>query len=156
MTKRTITLGLTGSRIEPTWQQKETLKEWLVLLNEERVIVDLHHGDCIGADSVIQAIIEARFPTINVIIHPPINEKYRAFNKGLILPRKEYLERNKDIVDSCDLLIAFPKDKTEVLRSGTWSTIRYAVKKFKTVKIFLPNGRIEHNLPMKGGGKDGV
>lgn len=54
----------------------------------------------------------------------------RGFNKGdMLIKEKSYLNRNKDIIDQSDFLIACPQDKEqEVLRSGTWSTIRNAKK----------------------------
>ena len=51
---------------------------------------------------------------------------------------RDYLDRNKDIVNNCDLLIAAPKENTEVLRSGTWSTVRYAKQLGVTVVIIEP------------------
>ena len=68
------------------------------------------------------------------------------------LPPKDYLDRNHDIVDQTDLLIATPKENTEVLRSGTWATIRYAKKINKPTWIIETNGNIwkgilHSNLP---------
>jgi len=37
---------------------------------------------------------------------------------------KPYLTRNKDIVRDTEMLVAAPADETEVIRSGTWSTVR--------------------------------
>ena len=54
---------------------------------------------------------------------------------------KPYLERNKDIVDETGLLIATPKGE-EIVRSGTWSTIRYARKNHKKIIIIMPNGNL--------------
>jgi hypothetical protein len=54
-----------------------------------------------------------------------------------ILKPKPFLDRNKDIVNSCDILIACPENDIEVLRSGTWSTIRYAKKINKPVLLFV-------------------
>jgi hypothetical protein len=49
---------------------------------------------------------------------------------------KPPLERNEDIVDfGRDLLIAAPLQMVEVVRSGTWHTVRYARKKKVTVEI---------------------
>jgi hypothetical protein len=56
---------------------------------------------------------------------------------------KEYLDRNHDIVDSSDLLIAVSESTVEVLRSGTWATIRYAKKLRKPIKIIYPDGKVE-------------
>jgi hypothetical protein len=54
------------------------------------------------------------------------------------MPVEPYLERNKRIVDNVTLLIATPKEFHHTLRSGTWSTIRYAWKKKIDVVIIPP------------------
>lgn len=52
------------------------------------------------------------------------------------MPEKPYLKRNDDIIKNSQILIACPIDKTkEILRSGTWSTIRKARKLDKNVLI---------------------
>jgi len=43
-------------------------------------------------------------------------------------------------VDETEWLWAIPGEFKEVLRSGTWSTIRYARKKGKKVLIIWPDG----------------
>jgi len=78
---------------------------------------------------------------LKIIIHPPNNDFLRAFYKSeFIFEPKEYLKRNKDIVKSTDMLIAFPFTQFEVIRSGTWQTIRYARKLKKKILIIYPNG----------------
>lgn len=63
-----------------------------------------------------------------------------AFNQSdSILPVKAYLDRIKDIVDMSDILIATPESVKEVLRSGTWSTVRYAKRAGKEVIICNPD-----------------
>lgn len=110
--------------------------------------LEFHHGDCIGADSSAHDIVRditgpGRFDGIPIIVHPPINQSKRAFTIGHSERQpKPYLERNHDIVDECDLLIACPKGFTEELRSGTWATIRYAIKSKKPVIIILPSGEV--------------
>jgi hypothetical protein len=47
-----------------------------------------------------------------------------------------YLARNDKLVELADRLIAFPKTSKEVLRSGTWATIRRARKKGIPVDIY--------------------
>ena len=96
--------------------------------------VVLHSGDCLGADAL--AFKYAKKLGWKNELHPPLNPKYRAYCKGYdkIHPEKEYLARNRDIVDSSKFLIAFPKDPSkEEQRSGTWATIRYARKKGKRI-----------------------
>src|SRR5258706_311318 len=55
----------------------------------------------------------------------------------VMLPAKDYIARNHDIVDDTDILYACP-DGPEKVRSGTWATIRYALKQKKKVVIFHP------------------
>ena len=95
-----------------------------------------HHGDCIGAD--IEANGIARSLNYGVEIHPPIDSRYRAWCSSMCVhSRKPYLERNHDIVDVSHLLIACPAGP-EILRSGTWATVRYARKTGVPVIILEP------------------
>jgi hypothetical protein len=52
------------------------------------------------------------------------------------------LIRNRLIAARCDALLATPAEPDEVLRSGTWSTIRYARKEGKPITLILPSGEI--------------
>ena len=54
-----------------------------------------------------------------------------VFIEGDQQPQKPYLERNRNIVDNTTMLVAFPNNNKELLKSGTWSTIRYAKKRNK-------------------------
>jgi hypothetical protein len=100
----------------------------------------VRHGDAIGADSDFHKI--AQNLGIPIVIHPSTLIEQRAFSKGAI---KEFaplppLERNRIIVDSSDFIIAAPGETHEVLRSGTWATIRYAKRRGKKLYIIYPNG----------------
>lgn len=80
---------------------------------------------------------------LDLKIHPPINPAKRAWCTGdFTYPEKDYLDRNRDIVNCTDILITCPSGYTEKLRSGTWATIRYARKIGKTVVIIFPDGSI--------------
>lgn len=138
-----ISIGFTGTQEGMTANQLLDLAERLnAMLEDETDEIEAHHGDCIGADEQFHRLLELMFPYIKIIIHPPDNPKKRAFCVGdLTLPMKPYLDRNHDIVDSSDYLIATPKENEEVLRSGTWATIRYASKKdVTTFIIYRENG----------------
>jgi hypothetical protein len=52
---------------------------------------------------------------------------------------KDFLERNRDIVDRVEILIAAPEGP-EVQRSGTWSTVRYARGKVIPIYLLRPKG----------------
>lgn len=99
----------------------------------------LHHGDCIGADAEAHEIAFERH--FGIVIHPPENHSKRAWKPiGEIRPRKPYLARNRDIVLETDFLVACPFEMKEQLRSGTWSTVRYAKKLAKPVIIIYLDG----------------
>lgn len=107
---------------------------------------EFHHGDCVGADASSHYL--AWRYSAKVVVHPPSDPKLRAFvHRGLywddefiVLPEKPYHERNRDIVDACDLLIACPKERGPVWHGGTWYTIHYAEKVGKPVTIIWPDG----------------
>lgn len=98
-----------------------------------------HHGDCIGSDAQAHAL--ARRKGFQVHRHPPDKAIKRAFcDYDIDSPEKPYLERNRDIVFAADLMIAAPGEFTEQLRSGTWTTIRYARKAAVPLIIVYPDG----------------
>lgn len=102
-----------------------------------------HSGDCIGADQDFVRI--ARIQGLHTVGHPPIKENKRTFEVyDEERTPKEYLDRNKDIVDESDCMIFTPKEFTEQLRSGTWSTKRYCVEQGKTGIIIYPDGTMEN------------
>lgn len=135
-----ISIGFTGTQIGMTQEQQYTLEKYLKISVNSIAECEYHHGDCVGADEQFHKILE-KFGVNSIIIHPPINKSKRAFCKSnMIREQKEYLVRNKDIVNESEILIATPKENDEQLRSGTWSTVRYAKKNKKRVFIIYPNG----------------
>lgn len=142
MKKKDIKIGFTGTQVGMTDRQKGKVKDYITKLKLNNIITEAHHGDCIGADHHFHDICVSK--RINIYIHPPKNPSKRAFCKSNnIFPEKEYLDRNKDIVDASDILIATPKEYQEELRSGTWSTIRYARKLHKKIIIVHLNGELK-------------
>ena len=128
-------IGFTGTQTGMTSFQKRTFK----LILESLDVTEFHHGDCIGADAEAHDLAEMLgFKTVS---HPPIKENKRAFKMAdVLLEAKDYLIRNHDIVDACTVMIATPKEKLEVMRSGTWATVRYSRKKNRLLYLILPNG----------------
>jgi hypothetical protein len=124
-------IGFTGTSAGMSDNQMQQLGTKLVELNA----TEFHHGDCVGADA--QAHNLARVMFLLIHIHPPTNDYRRAFCTGAhhIHTPKPYLDRNHDIVDACDVLIATPEQDEEILRSGTWATVRYARKLQKETHI---------------------
>jgi len=124
--------GFTGSQHGMSAAQEASLASSLAHYTE------LHHGDCIGADAVAHSI--AADLDMRIIVHPPSNDSKRAYCRYAdeeLVPRP-YLKRNRDIVDACDHLFATPNTRQEVLRSGTWATIRYARRVEKPMTIIYP------------------
>lgn len=140
-------VGFTGTQRGMTEAQKQTVESFL----RSSGATEFHHGDCIGADA--QAAYIAGEVGICTFVHPPEDQHKRArFVSGEVpttfydpLP---YLERNHSIVDCTDVLLATPKTNKEELRSGTWATIRYAIRislraqsnTTKSVIIIYPDG----------------
>ena len=129
-----IKYGFTGTRSGLNKNQVDSINK-LFSSNIDDTI-ELHHGDCIGADKDMHDLCVIK--NIKVIIHPPNDDKLRAFCKSdNILGELPYLKRNKKIVDDTSYIIACPWSEKEQLRSGVWSTIRYARKKNKPVYLFI-------------------
>jgi hypothetical protein len=127
-------IGFTGSREGLTDRQKTALRE-ILSRSKESDSDEFHHGDCIGADE--EAYLIAEELDYRIICHPPTNPRLRAFCASYEeRPPKQYLKRNEDIVEEADIVVACPRQKVEVLRSGTWATIRRARKAGKLEIIF--------------------
>lgn len=127
--------GYTGTQRGMNKRQKRIFVKSIVELNP----TEFHHGDCTGGDEQAHALVREHLPDCKIVIHPPINEFKRAFCEGdVILPAKEYLDRNHDIVNASSKMYATPGENEEQLRSGTWATYRYAKKAGKEVKLILP------------------
>lgn len=125
-------IGFTGTRRGMTPRQQEKLK---ALLPEGCCF---HHGDCIGADAQAHEI--ARQKRCTLILHPCTIIGQRAYcpRADVVHLPKPPLTRNRDIVEAVDWLIAAPATAHEVLRSGTWATIRYARKVNRQIRILEP------------------
>ncbi len=128
-------VGFTGTKLGLTLQQHKALRELFASFEAS----ELHHGDCVGADE--RAAYFAQQLSWHIVIHPPSDPKLRAFCSGdETLQEKPYIQRNHDIVDACELLVATPQQNKEELRSGTWATVRYARKKAKPIVFVFPDG----------------
>lgn len=115
-------IGVTGSRHD---RPQHTIARLRIILSDKGA-TELHHGDCIGFDA--QAHDVAKSMGIKTVAHPPDNDAARAFKDAdEVRAPKSYLGRNKAIVSEVDYVVAAP-DGPEKIRSGTWSTVRFAKK----------------------------
>lgn len=129
-------IGITGSSTRVTERQANALLHLLTHLRAQG-FSHFHFGDCVQADE-IGARIALRLGYY-LHSHPPTNPVKRAGHFAHSLhPAKDYLIRNRDIVDASALIIGVPDTDYEKLRSGTWSTLRYARKTEKPRIILLP------------------
>jgi hypothetical protein len=125
-----INVGFTGSREGVTEAQAIQLGFFL-----EALFVSgarFHHGDCVGADAYAHKL--AKQLGYFTVGHPPSDPKLRAFCEADVLEvERPYLDRNKDIVDASDFMIATPSKSRKT--GGTWSTVNYARKVNKPVAV---------------------
>jgi len=131
-------VGVSGSREGMTPAQRDDMHQFLSDIVSENKGRELffHHGDCIGVDADSAAM--ARELGFIIVAHPPIKDIYRAFHDSdIIIPVKDYFDRNRDIVDLSDEMFGVPKSITDT-RSGTWYTIKYAQKNNKLITIIEP------------------
>ncbi len=119
-------LGITGTRYGLSGSQRAWVFSYLTALE---CLDEFHHGDCIGVDVEVAQMVRNMHSEATIISHPPEDNRLRGdFVSDEDRPRRPYLDRNKNIVHAVDQLIACPKEYNEILRSGTWSTVRYARK----------------------------
>lgn len=92
-------------------------------------------------------------PPPKIVAHPPysIGSSLLAVHSlnwsHEVKAKKTYLGRNQQIVNDSDVLVATPKTEIEESRSGTWATIRWAIKKSKPVILVLPDGVTKGEIP---------
>lgn len=131
-------VGFTGTRKGMSNRQLQIVELLLCNFN----VSDGYHGGCIGADEQFHKLCNEKL--IPPTIYPSnISQTYgdcpNYYHRHQ--PMKP-LERNRRIVSESNIIIATPREDKEVLRSGTWSTIRYARKARKHIIIVYPNGEI--------------
>jgi hypothetical protein len=145
-------LGFTGTQKGMTDRQISSITQLLLKLRP----TEWHHGDCIGADDESHMIARS-IGTPRIVVHPPVDPKKRAYVEHgalsiiecgsqpftlIVREPKPYIERNHDIVDESNEIIATPGTPYEELRSGTWATVRYAQKVGKKVTLIMPDGTV--------------
>jgi hypothetical protein len=120
-----MSMGFTGTQHGMTEIQRSSFIHVITELKPS----DFHHGDCTGSDAEAHDLVRMYLKDCSIHIWPPIDPKARAFKKPdhmeLALP---YLTRDKAIAYAGDVLVATPREDYEILRSGTWATVRYFKK----------------------------
>jgi hypothetical protein len=137
-------IGFTGTRHGLAPPQEDALRSLLKRI--EPAIVAYHHGAAIGADEEFARDVFGirQFRYAPIIAHPctltdQVSQWALKYSDEVRDPLPP-LERNRNIVAACDLLIGCPAGQQEEQRSGTWATIRAARKAGKQIVILWPDG----------------
>lgn len=152
-----IHVGFTGTQQGMSESQWMSVYKMMTGLARHGYTFTAHHGDCIGADKEFHGICRRSPGLAGIIGHPPdLGWKRAHCDFDSTAPPLPYLERNRVIVDCCQILIAAPKEHgtDEALRSGTWSTVRYARKRGKRIYIVRPSGLVQKEVPNDTGAED--
>ena len=147
-------IGFTGTQRGMTRRQYIAVRDFLTrgvyaTLPHQRFYA--HHGDCVGADAQFHAIARGfGDDCAGIVIHPCDITAKRARCVAIppydvVRPVKKPLDRNRDIVAESDVLIATPKEDHMQIRSGTWTTVRYALEAAKPVAVVLPSGAVVYD-----------
>lgn len=132
-------IGFTGTQCGTTDPQLEMLIEII----EGLEITKAGHGDCVGADGDFHIVLRTVAPHVKITGHIPVDQSKREFcDFDTERDPCPFLVRNRHIVDDADLMIGCPEQKynKEILRSGTWATIRYARKQNVPLIIIWADG----------------
>jgi hypothetical protein len=141
-------VGFTGTQQGMNPVQAGRVIALLMELRPEVVV----HGDCVGADADFDELMQSlkrEGVAVRVEIRPGVDAQgkspARAYTKtaNTVHQAKPYMKRNEDIVRQCDVLIAAPAQDKMAVRSGTWATVRRALKMQKPVYVVMRNGDVE-------------
>ncbi len=140
MNKREV-VGFTGSRDGMTIDQEESVFELLEQRKDKiRYVV---HGGCVGADKQFHDMcIRLKIP-VHIMPCNLKDTQAKCEKAAKIYPERPPLSRNKKIVVAASVILAAPAQRGEILRSGTWSTIRYAKNAKKKLAIIYSDGCIQ-------------
>lgn len=103
-------IGFTGTRAGMTGEQAAAIARHLLILFKGGS-AELHYGAAVGADE--QAAALATMIGYTLVPYPGGDAKHN-------------IARNHDIVEVSKVMLAAPYAGKEMLRSGTWATIRFA------------------------------
>lgn len=136
-------MGFTGNRKGMTLNQRETFQRLVQAVAPE----GFHHGACVGSDEQAVVLVRYFIPKDRVVAHPA-SAGYMTSSEairlsGVIRDPEPYLDRNKSIVRDSWVLVATPEQPAEIMRSGTWATVRYGRAARHPVFVIAPDGRIE-------------
>lgn len=133
--KDILHIGITGTRSGFNDSQLEVFFNFINKSFEPGAV--FHHGDCVGVD--VEAALIAKEVGYKIVGHPPIKKELRGFfEDDETRAVKNYLARDRDIVDESFMLVVVPYQMEHQSTGGTWYTHDYAIKKKKPVHVIWP------------------
>jgi hypothetical protein len=149
MTAEPVTsIGVSGTREKMPIAQLHVVY-YLLLAAVNDGATEFHHGACYGLDAFVHHHMSRQ--DVTIFVHPPTIKRLSAeselarTDRVVFLKAKSYADRNQDIVDGCEKLIAaplYPEDDSRSARSGTWMTVRKARAAGRLVVIVKNDGEI--------------
>ena len=134
-TKAKMKFGHTGTRWGMTKPQMDTLR--MLISDNIKEMLEWHHG-CSGKSDEAGSYIAASHLIPLIVGHPGTGRPVGYWDE--LREAKDNLIRDGDIAREVDHLYATPYEDHEIIRSGTWSTVRRA-RKFRTsVTIIYRDG----------------
>jgi len=146
-------VGFVGNQKEMSKQQKDTLIRIMKKLKHTYQNIDLHMGSAPGSDAEAFAIVVENGLVSRLFFYPSSNPDENAFDiedprdlekkeiKLLRQNERTIFERNRNIVDTCDMIIAVPRETLEKRESETWMAIRYSKIQKKRLFTLYPDGK---------------
>lgn len=140
-------LGFTGTHRVPLPEaQQRALVAYLIKDLPTTVL----HGGAPGSDEMFHDLLAELAPETIVEIYPGSADRYRYWHRrhplGLHYSQPP-LVRDKLIARRCDRLLGCPAQVEEIIRSGTWATVRYARAAHKPITLILPDGSVREETP---------
>jgi hypothetical protein len=144
-----FTIAVTATRDGLTTEQAQKFRAYVAAIAKKvateeipmRSCLRLVHGNCDGGDLEL-ALIAYRLG-VEVEAYPSdlpgAGRRIFYYNHATAVPRPP-LERNERLVEMGNVVLAFPKNFHEELRSGTWHAIRAAKRRRRPLSIIWPNG----------------
>ncbi|MBK9497244.1 MAG: hypothetical protein IPO08_22550 [Xanthomonadales bacterium] len=136
-------VAFSGIRQGGTAGQRDLLRIWLSTVGPRL----LHNGAAVGADDVcLELAVQLGIPFElwpSTVVSQSVITRW-APHAAVVHPKAEPLVRNRFMVDRADRLIACTLSLEPVQRSGTWSTVRYALKMRVPVLMITADGQVRH------------
>lgn len=130
-------IGFTGTRRGMTQLQEREFRRLITVMAPTH----FYHGGAIGSDVRAAMIVREIRRSYCQIECFPARKNYTPLQDEVVHPvTLDPIARNPYIIAASEFLIATPYEEQEILRSGTWATIRLARNALMNHTIIGPRG----------------